>query len=80
MKTTISIILLVMPILLLGQIHEENCISCIENRVDTKKGASALGTQNVSTGTNSFAVGYISEATGDYSVAMPFLAKSLGER
>ncbi len=80
MKTTISIILLIMPIFLLGQIQEENCISCIENRVYTQLGASALGTQNISTGTNSFAVGYLNEATGNYSVAMPFFAKSIGER
>nr|NQU93489.1 hypothetical protein [Bacteroidota bacterium] len=77
---TLIILIVIMPIILLGQINEENCISCIENRVNFKDGASAVGTQNVSTGINSFAAGYINEATGNYSLAMPFMAKALGER
>lgn len=71
---------LLLPVIVFGQIIEENCISCIGNKVDTKKGASALGTQNHSLGINSFATGYMNEAIGDYSIAMPYLANATGHR
>ena len=70
-----------LPILVFGQsINNETCISCIKNDVDLKKGASALGSLNVSTGENSFAAGYKNEAQGDYSVAMTYQAKAIGAR
>lgn len=58
----------------------QSCITCDENTINFENGASAIGTQNLSTGINSLAVGYQCEALGDYSIAMPFLAKSVGNR
>jgi len=79
----IKILLLVLstlPLLIYGQSVEPNCVSCLNNQIDTKKGASAIGQENKSLGINSFAAGYLNEAIGDYSVAMPFLAKANGHR
>ncbi|MCD4683118.1 MAG: hypothetical protein K8R86_07525, partial [Bacteroidales bacterium] len=81
MKKRIKVMLaILLPVIVFGQSIEENCISCIGNKVDTEKGASALGTQNHSLGINSFATGYMNEAIGDYSIAMPYLANATGHR
>jgi len=76
----VILIMAVIPLFIFGQSVDPKCISCTDNQVDTKKGASAVGTQNKSLGANSLAAGYLNEATGDYSVAMPYLAKSIGHR
>jgi len=58
----------------------QECVSCDNNVIDTLKFSSAIGTENISTGINSFAVGRENQALGDYSIAMPLLARSLGQR
>ncbi|MFU8844971.1 MAG: hypothetical protein ACNA7V_14295 [Bacteroidales bacterium] len=77
---TLLLVLSTLPLLIYGQSVEPNCVSCLNNQIDTKKGASAIGQENKSLGINSFAAGYLNEAIGDYSVAMPFLAKANGHR
>lgn len=74
---TISVI---SQLLFAQQRSEENCITCDNNTVEVRNGASALGTQNISTGINSFAVGRENQALGDYSIAMPLVAKAIGQR
>ena len=48
---------------------QTQCVWCNNNTVDSSKFASAIGSENISTGLNSFAGGFQSEATGDYSFA-----------
>jgi hypothetical protein len=83
-KLLVILIMATMPILLLAQpgpnpANDEKCVSCIKNEVDLKKGASALGTENVSSGVNSVAAGYQNNATGDYSLATGYQSNSTGE-
>lgn len=54
------------------------CISCNNNEIDTVNFSSAIGSENISTGLNSFAGGFQSEATGDYSFAFGDSAMAKG--
>lgn len=58
----------------------QSCITCDENTINFENGASAIGTQNLSSGINSFATGYISEATGNYSFAAGYESKAFGNQ
>jgi len=61
-----------------GQSNTVPCITCDGNRIDFTKGASAIGTQNLSSGVNALATGYINEATGNHSIAGGYGSKALG--
>ncbi|MCF8405524.1 MAG: hypothetical protein K9H58_16380 [Bacteroidales bacterium] len=82
MKNTFLFIMIALaPVILFGQSGETPpCVSCIENEVNTKDGASALGTQNISSNVNSFATGYQSESLGEYAVAMGKMAAANGNK
>ncbi len=80
MKKIAIIIMITFPFFGFGQIINNKCISCVDNKVNIKKGASAVGTENMATGINSFAAGYKNEAQGDYSVAMTYQARAIGAR
>lgn len=98
MKTTTTFVynvLAAVALLLCSmQVFTQNCVSCNNNVIDTLKFSSAIGTENISTGINSFASGYQnqalgdysfasgyqSEAIGNYSVAAPFFSKAFGQR
>jgi hypothetical protein len=56
----------------------QSCVTCDENTINFENGASAIGTQNISSGVNAFATGYINEATGNYSIAGGYGSKALG--
>jgi len=79
-KLSIMLLLSFCTTFIFAQSVNESCITCDSNMVDFTKGASAIGSKNISSGINSLAAGYLNEAVGDYSVAMPFLAKALGDR
>jgi len=54
------------------------CVTCNNNVIDTTNYSSAIGSENISTGLNSFAGGFQSEATGDYSFAFGDSAMAKG--
>jgi hypothetical protein len=56
---------------------QSGCVSCNNNVIDTLNFSSAIGTENISTGINSFASGYQNQALGDYSFVSGRESKSL---
>ena len=65
-----KIIFLIATVLIANLVMSQTqCVSCNNNVIDTTKYASAVGSENISTGINSFASGFQNEATGDYSFA-----------
>jgi hypothetical protein len=81
MKTTTTFVynLLAAVALLLCSMqgYTQNCVSCNNNVIDTLNFSSAIGTENISTGINSFASGYQNQALGDYSFVSGRESKSL---
>jgi len=70
LKTMKRTIYLIAAILITNlSMSQTQCVWCNNNTVDSIKFASAIGSENISTGLNSFAGGFQSEATGDYSFA-----------
>lgn len=63
-----------LTVLLISQIafsqSSNPCVSCNNNVIDTTIYSSAIGSENISTGLNSFAGGFQNEATGDHSTAL----------
>ena len=57
----------------------QSCITCDENTINFENGASAIGTQNQSTGINSLAVGYQSKALGNYAFTAGYKNNALGD-
>ena len=79
-KIIIFTVIIIIPNLFFAQDIMKACVSCINNKVNLEEGASAIGSYNIASGTNSFAAGSSNEAKGEYSVAMPYMAKALGKR
>ena len=42
-----------------------SCVTCNNNVIDTTKFSSAVGSENISTGQNSFTAGFQNQALGD---------------
>ncbi len=80
MKKLLFIIFLVVgTATLFSQSNEMPCITCDGNKIDFTKGASAIGTQNESSGVNSLSTGFQNNALGNYSLSAGYKSNAFGD-